>query len=140
MGFTPQHDYSLFETRAARGELLPDEDDRVLLELEREDLDFELHVGPGLRHLVDQALARPGEPARGTVGDLMRLEVTTIAVAVDRTELVDLTIVVRLPQRRRAPLSRPTGLDRSCSSASCKLPPACQFRCLSSPTQTKSRS
>ena len=46
MGFTPQHDYSLFETRAARGELLPDEDDRVLLELEREELDFELRVDP----------------------------------------------------------------------------------------------
>lgn len=97
LAFTPEHDYRLLEQRAASGELLPSEDDETLLELEREELDFELRVGPGLTQLVAKALEQPRRPARGTVGKLMRLEVSAVVVDVEGTDMVDLTLVVHLP-------------------------------------------
>ena len=97
LGYSPAHDYTVLEVRAANGELLPDEDDEILLELEREELDFELRVRPGLQQLVTAALRQPRCPARGTVGQLVRLEVTAVVVPVAAETLVDLTLVLRLP-------------------------------------------
>jgi hypothetical protein len=57
LGFTPEHDCCLFERRAAAGQLLPDEQDEVQLELERERRDFESQIRPGLEQLLHQAIA-----------------------------------------------------------------------------------
>lgn len=63
VGFTPNHDYTLLEARAAAGELLPDEDDELQLELEREERDFEARIRPGL-HAYSAALqSRPNSPS-----------------------------------------------------------------------------
>jgi hypothetical protein len=97
VGFTPQHDYTLLEERAAAGDLLPSEDDETLLELEREELDFALRVQPGLQRLVAAALQQPGQPARGTIGRLLRLEVSAVVVEVDGSTLVDLALILHLP-------------------------------------------
>jgi hypothetical protein len=97
LGYTPEHDYVLFETRAANDELLPDEWDETLLELEREQLDFALRVGPGLRALIQAALATPGVPQRGCVGELLRLEVTVVMVPIDESALADLFISIAVP-------------------------------------------
>ena len=96
-GYTSQHDYTLFEGRAANGELLPDLRDETLLELEREHLDFALRVGPGLRALILAAVGSPGIPQRGCVGALLRLEVTVIIVPIDDSALADLFISIALP-------------------------------------------
>ena len=93
LGFSPAHDYGLFEARAEARELLPSEDDETLLELEQEEHDFELRLGPGLVKLVDTAIKSPGNPARGTVGALMRVEVSAIAIEVYGTiDMICLTI------------------------------------------------
>jgi hypothetical protein len=97
LGYTPEHDYGLFETRAANDELLPDEWDETLLELEREQLDFALRVGPGLRALIQAALATSGAPQRGCVGELLRLEVTVVIVPIDESALADLFISIAVP-------------------------------------------
>lgn len=103
LGYSPEHDDTVLEARAANGELLPDEDDETLLELEREELDFELRVRPGLQQLVMTALEQPRCPARGTVGQLLRLEVTAVVVPVDAEALVDLTLTLRLPPIQGSP-------------------------------------
>jgi hypothetical protein len=97
LGFTPNHDYSLFETRAANEELLPDEDDETILEIEQEELDFGLRVGPGLRMLVQKALETPCTAVSGTVGRLLRLEVSAVVEVVETDVLADVYVGVRLP-------------------------------------------
>jgi hypothetical protein len=97
LGFTPQHDYRLFEARASADELLPSEDDETLFELELEERDFALRVRPGLVRLVGNALQQPGSPKRATVGELLRLEVSALVVEVDESSMVDLVLVVHLP-------------------------------------------
>ncbi|MHB1710815.1 MAG: hypothetical protein ACYCV7_05365 [Acidimicrobiales bacterium] len=93
VGFTPDHDYGWLEARATKGELLPDEDDETLLEVEREELDFALRIGPGLKVLARDARQVPGESVRGFVGTILRLDVTAIEVADESGELVDLWLI-----------------------------------------------
>lgn len=97
LGYTSEHDYALFENRAANDELLPNLRDETLLELEREQMDFATRVGPGLRVLVRAAAQSPAVPRRGRVGALLRLEVTVIVVPIDESSLADLFISVALP-------------------------------------------
>lgn len=102
VGFTPEHDYTVFEQRAATGVLLPDEDDEILLELEREQRDFEQRFRPGVTALVGQAAASPGVPQRGTVGGLLRLELSAVVVPAGGALLGDVWIIVHLPLHRTA--------------------------------------
>lgn len=97
LGFTPQHDYILFETRAANDELLPSLDDEVTLEIELEELDFDHRVTPDLRQLVARAERSPNHPQRATVGALLRLDVCVELLVVEDDAISDLTISVRLP-------------------------------------------
>jgi hypothetical protein len=107
LGFTPEHDYTLFEERAAIGELLPSERDEQLLEIEREELDFDLRVGPGLRRLVRDAIEVPGENVRGTVGNLVKLEITATVETIEADALVDLTLIVRVPSLEKGQIAPP---------------------------------
>lgn len=102
LGFTPEHDYALFEERAAAGQLLPDEDDEVQLELEREQRDFEVRVRPGVLELVRRAVAAPGVPHRGTVGGILQLELSALVVRSEDALLGDVWIVVHLPLQATA--------------------------------------
>jgi len=95
LGCVDEHDYAEFETRAANNELLLDEEDLTILIHERGH--FDQAVSDGISHLVDQALAAPSHPQRGTVGGLLRLEISVIAVPSDDGTLADLYIVVRTP-------------------------------------------
>jgi len=97
LGFTPQHDYILFETRAANDELLPSLDDEVTLEIELEELDFDHRVTPDLRQLVARAERSLNHPQRATVGALLRLDVCVELLVVEDDAISDLTISVRLP-------------------------------------------
>jgi hypothetical protein len=65
LALTPEHDYKLMEARAASQQLLSDEDDEVILEVEREELDFELRVRTGVRRLTGEAVAHPKQPWMG---------------------------------------------------------------------------
>jgi hypothetical protein len=109
VGFSPEHNYELLERRAVVDELLPDEEDETALELEREELDFDVRVGPGLRILVRMARETPSQPARGTVGELLRLEVTATVVSIEESELVDLWLIVQIPVEGRRPSEWPGG-------------------------------
>ena len=99
LGYSSEHEYELFEARAAADELLPSEYDETLLELEREELDFDRRVKPGLELLVRQACEQPDVPARGTIGDLIRLDVTAYVVGSDSDvdQQVDLWLVAHPP-------------------------------------------
>ncbi|MGZ4753427.1 MAG: hypothetical protein ACXWA9_00875 [Acidimicrobiia bacterium] len=97
LGYSPTHDYALFENRAANGDLLPALRDETMLEVEREQLDFAMRVGPGLRELIRMAVGAPGVPQRGCIGALLRLEVAVIVVPIDKSLLADLFISVALP-------------------------------------------
>jgi hypothetical protein len=97
LAFTPEHDYKLMESRAASQQLLPDEADEVILEVEREELDFELRVRPGVRRLTGEAVAHPRQPMKGTVGAIVRLEVTAVVEAVEDDKIVDLYLSARVP-------------------------------------------
>jgi hypothetical protein len=102
LGFSPEHDYSLFEQRAATGDLLPDEDDEVLLEVERQERDFLTRVRPGLRELLDRTVATPAIPQRGTIGGILKLEVSAIVVRSGDDTLGDVWIIVHLPLQAQA--------------------------------------
>ena len=102
LGFTPEHDYTRFEQRAAAGDLLPDEDDEVLLELEREERDFLTRIRPGLQELLDRAVATPGRPRRGTVGGILQLELSATVIRAGDDTLGDVWIVVHLPLKPQA--------------------------------------
>lgn len=97
LGFTAEHDYTLFEQRAASGGLLPDEDDEVQLELEREQQDFEERIRPGVIELVRRGAAAAGTPQRGTVGGILRIELSAAVVRYDDRALGDVWITVHLP-------------------------------------------
>lgn len=97
LGFTPEHDYTLFEGRAAADALLPDENDEVLLELEREQLGFRTRIRTGLDELVQHAANTPGAPQRGTVGGILRLELSATVIRSGNDALCDVWILVHLP-------------------------------------------
>lgn len=99
LGIVGEHNYAELELRAVNGELLPSVDDVAAVELERND--FDALICPGLLVLIEQALADEGEPVRGTVGGLLRLEVAVTAVHLPGTRLVDLFISVRMPPLAR---------------------------------------
>jgi hypothetical protein len=46
---------------------------------------------------VTSALAQPEHPIRGTVGSLVRIEVSALVVEADGTKLIDLSLIVHLP-------------------------------------------
>jgi len=92
-----QHDDTEFENRAVNQELLPDEDDYTVLEVERENLDFDHRIGPGIRQMVGEAIEPPNTPVRRTVGDLLALDVTVEVVPVDDEVMADLYITVGVP-------------------------------------------
>lgn len=97
LGFTPHHDFAPLERRAANDELLPTAEDRRLLEAEVELQEFDERVGPGLRVLVQGAVAEPRVAVRGTVGALVRLAVAAVVERVGTSKLADLYIAVCLP-------------------------------------------
>jgi hypothetical protein len=97
LGLSPDHTYKHFEDRAAVGELLPTLRDETLLELERQERDFDHRVERDLRLLVASALERPGIPTRATVGELLQLEVTALVIDLGGARLVDLALIVHLP-------------------------------------------
>lgn len=97
LGWVAQHDYTEFENRAVNHELLPDEDDYTVLEVERENLDFEHRIAPGIRQMVGEAIETPNTPVRCTVGDLLALDVTVEVVPVDGEVIADLYITVGVP-------------------------------------------
>ena len=95
LGVVSEHNYAELETRAANGELLPSLADSAAVEVENDD--FDKLIKPGLLALIDRALADEGEPVRGTVGGLLKLEVAVMAVQLPGTRLVDLFVSVRVP-------------------------------------------
>ncbi|MGH3733523.1 MAG: hypothetical protein ACRDVC_09155 [Acidimicrobiales bacterium] len=97
LGFTPEHDYELFETRARTGDLLPSEEDEHQWELAREEMDFRTRVREGLRELVAEGIEHPLVPQRGTVGDILRIEITAVVVEIDALALADVYLCVALP-------------------------------------------
>jgi hypothetical protein len=106
LGCVDQHDYSVFESRALNGELLPGVDDLEILYATRNN--FNQLVAGDLEVLVSRAATRPGHAVRGTVGGILRLEVSIVAIVVGTDNLVDLFITVRLPIfRQNSP--RPEG-------------------------------
>lgn len=109
LGRVAGHDYDEFEVRAANGELLPSEDDYTSLEFEREELDLASTVGPGVRRLVDQAVDRPGVPVRRTVGHLLQLDVSVLALDADDDTYRELYITVRVPPLEPPPQDWPGG-------------------------------
>ena len=102
LGFTSQHNYMLFEQRAATDDLLPDEQDEVHLELEREQRDFQTRIRPGLTELIGRAVSQPDTPQRGTVGGLLQLELTALVVDSGDAALADVWLIVHLPLQPEA--------------------------------------
>lgn len=103
LGWVAQHDYIEFETRAANSELLPDEDDYIVLEVEREELEFAHQIAPGVRKMLAKALVAPGQPVRHTVGELLQLEVSVLAEPVGEDQLIDVFLTVRVPPIKDPP-------------------------------------
>lgn len=99
VGFTPQHEYTHLEARAASNELLPSEEDLAALFIEREERDFKDRIKPDLYALLSAACSSPGSPIKGRVGQLLRLEVTAIVVEIEAAKIADLFVIVRLPAR-----------------------------------------
>ena len=99
LGFTPEHHYKHLEVRAAADQLLPDHEDLTALILEREELDFSHRVKVDLYALLRDACSSPGEPRKGRVGQLLRLEVTAIVIEIDTDKLADFYVLIRLPPR-----------------------------------------
>lgn len=97
LGFTDTHDYQLFEERHAAGILYPSDAELAEAIAARRSESFEDRVGPGLRELLDRAAERPGQTQRGTVGGLLRLEVSVLVVEVDDEHLADAFIAVQMP-------------------------------------------
>ncbi len=99
VGFTPQHDYSHLEARAASDQLLPCGDDLAALFIEREECDFNERVKPDLHALLRTACSHSGTPTKGRVGQLLRLEVTALVLEIDEDKLADIYVIIRLPPR-----------------------------------------
>lgn len=97
LGFTDAHDYHLFEQRHANGILYPSDAELAEAIAARRSESFEDRVSPGLRELVDRAAEEPGSPQRGTVGGMLRLEVSVLVVEVDDEGLADVFIAVQMP-------------------------------------------
>jgi hypothetical protein len=101
LGFTPNHNYKVFEQRAANqgGKWRPGLEDFTQLELERtEPVWFEDAVAPGLRTLVcDAAFAMPGTALRGRVGRALSVEAIAHVERIDGESVADVKILLRLP-------------------------------------------
>ena len=97
IAFSPEHDYSLFEERAAAGELLPSTDDYTVLFFERDTADFDRLFGPAVREMLKAATTMPGTPHRRTVRSQLEIEITVIDETFDSQTLHDVYLSVRVP-------------------------------------------
>jgi hypothetical protein len=96
LGYCTQHKYEVLEARAINGELLPSLEDLTILEEEKRNHTTLLE--PGIKKLVADAWRTPGDPQRGLVGGLLRLEVSIVVMPVDNdTEIGDLFLTLKLP-------------------------------------------
>jgi len=111
LGFTAEHDYVLFENRHAVGDLYPTDEELAEAVAARRSEAFEERVGPGLRELLSRAADVPGQPQRGTVGELLKLEVSVLVIEVDEGRMADAFITVRMP-----PEGDPAAVERWPSS------------------------
>jgi hypothetical protein len=107
LGFTAEHDYKLFEDRHAAGDLYPSDEELAEAIAARRAEAFEDRVGPGLRELLDRAASTPGRPARGTVGELVKVEVAVVVIQVDDEHAADAFITVKMP-----PAGDPSAVER----------------------------
>ena len=121
LGYTPERDCGLFGTRAANDELLPDEWDETLLSSNASISTLRCASDGACARCIQAALAAPGLPQRGCVGELLRLEVTVVVVPIDESALADLfiSIVVPLygddgPTTRLAGLAAAAAPSRNC--------------------------
>lgn len=86
LGFTPEHDYTRFEERAANHELLPDERDYAELFAER-DASWHVHrAGIGLNRLVDEARRHPNTLVPGALAGSVPCQVFAEVLAIDLTD------------------------------------------------------
>lgn len=97
LGFTAEHDYKLFEQRHSARDLYPRDEELAEAIAARRAEAFADRVGPGLRELLDRAVSEPGQPQRGTVGELLKLEVSVVVVEADDGQLADAFLTVRMP-------------------------------------------
>ena len=78
---------------------------------------LESRIRPRLEPLLRRAVAQPSMPQRGTVGGLLRLEVSAVVVPAGDGLLGDLWLTVHLPLATTA-TNVPAGPGRTCSSPS----------------------
>ena len=102
LAFTPEHDYTLIEQRAAVGELLPSEDDLVVLILERETLNFDQMFKGPVSEMLKEAMSAPGTPVRRTVSDMLQIEIIVEKTEVEESDhevgvFIDAYLSVRMP-------------------------------------------
>lgn len=97
LGYTAEHDYSLFEDRHDTGALLPSEADIARVLQYRREQRFSERVGPGVKALIAMAAEMPGLPRRGLVGEALQLEVAVVVVQLDNAALADVYLTVRMP-------------------------------------------
>ncbi len=97
LGFSPRHNYRLFEERAANGELMPSADDLRTIDRDQSQVDFGDRVVLGLHSLVRRAVQSPRAAQRGTVGSLLRLDLAAVVEVLDDRGLADLYVAVQLP-------------------------------------------
>jgi len=110
LGYTPEHDYVLFEQRSAAGELLPRFDDYQVLVLERQTLDFDgMFIGP-TSAMLQEALTKPSERIANTVRDLLEITILVDEVRLGEELLRDIYLTLRMPPLRE---DRPPGWPKS---------------------------
>lgn len=97
LGFTPEHDFTLFEGRAASGELLPDAHDYEVLIVERGALDFDRLTVVPVKEMLKRATGVPGVSLRHTIADLLEIEIIATEVSVDEKVLREFFLSVRMP-------------------------------------------
>lgn len=86
LGFTPEHDYTRFEQRAANAQLLPDERDYAELFAER-DATWHVHrAGAGLNQLVVDARRHPNTLVAGALAGSLPCQVFAEVLALERAE------------------------------------------------------
>jgi hypothetical protein len=97
LAFSPEHDYKLFEDRAAKDGLLPSHDDLTILILERRTANFDRLFGPPIAEMLKAAVSDPGVPLRRTVRSQLQIELTVIEVVIDGSTLREIFLTVRVP-------------------------------------------
>jgi hypothetical protein len=95
LGFTPQHDYSIFEARAQR-RAPPSLDDESPSRSSSKS-STSITGSPPTFGSSSPAERSPNQPQRATVGALLRLDVCVELLVVEDDAISDLTISVRLP-------------------------------------------